>query len=321
MSLNEVSIKIPGEYIPNVFGQFDAFAKKIERTLHVTLVLRDDSLKIIGAQGNIDGAKEVFEQLIALAERGNVITEQNVNYALALLEEHRGSEIVEIDKDIICHTINGKPVKPKTIGQKEYVDAIRKKMIVFGMGPAGTGKTYLSIALAVKALKEKTIKKIVLSRPAVEAGEKLGFLPGDMKDKIDPYLQPLYDALEDMLPQAKLQEMMEKHVIQIAPLAFMRGRTLSDAIVILDEAQNTTCAQIRMFLTRMGWNTKMIITGDMTQIDLPREQKSGLKEALNILSGIEGIEIVELNRKDIVRHKLVTRIVNAYEKYDKETKQ
>ena len=193
--------------------------------------------------------------------------------------------------------------------------------MIFAVGPAGTGKTYLSIALAVKALKEKTIKKIVLSRPAVEAGEKLGFLPGDMKDKIDPYLQPLYDALEDMLPQAKLQEMMEKHVIQIAPLAFMRGRTLSDAIVILDEAQNTTCAQIRMFLTRMGWNTKMIITGDMTQIDLPREQKSGLKEALNILSGIEGIEIVELNRKDIVRHKLVTRIVNAYEKYDKETKQ
>ena len=186
--------------------------------------------------------------------------------------------------------------------------------MVFAVGPAGTGKTYLSIALAVKALKEKTIKKIILSRPAVEAGEKLGFLPGDMKEKIDPYLQPLYDALEDMLPAAKLQDLMEKHVIQIAPLAFMRGRTLSDAVVILDEAQNTTCAQLRMFLTRMGWNSKMIITGDMTQIDLPSHTKSGLKEALEILRDIEGIGVVELGQKDIVRHKLVTRIVNAYEK-------
>ena len=214
--------------------------------------------------------------------------------------------------------MSGKPVKPRSDKQQQLVEAFCRNDMVFAVGPAGTGKTYLSIALAVKALKEKTIKKIILSRPAVEAGEKLGFLPGDMKDKIDPYLQPLYDALEDMLPQAKLQEMMEKHVIQIAPLAFMRGRTLSDAVVILDEAQNTTCAQIRMFLTRMGWNTKMIITGDMTQIDLPREQKSGLKEALGILTGIEGIGVVELTRKDIVRHKLVTRIVNAFERHDKE---
>ena len=211
----------------------------------------------------------------------------------------------------------GKPVKPRSEKQQQLVDAFNRSDMVFAVGPAGTGKTYLSIALAVKALKEKTIKKIILSRPAVEAGEKLGFLPGDMKDKIDPYLQPLYDALEDMLPQVKLQDMMEKHIIQIAPLAFMRGRTLSDAVVILDEAQNTTPQQIRMFLTRMGWNTKMIITGDMTQIDLPHEQKSGLKEALSILRGIEGIGVVELNRKDIVRHKLVTRIVNAYEKFDK----
>ena len=190
--------------------------------------------------------------------------------------------------------------------------------MVFAVGPAGTGKTYLSIALAVKALKEKTAKKIILSRPAVEAGEKLGFLPGDMKDKIDPYLQPLYDALEDMIPQVKLQDMMEKHVIQIAPLAFMRGRTLSDAVVILDEAQNTTPDQIRMFLTRMGWNTKMIITGDTSQIDLPHSQKSGLIEALHILSNVEGIGVVNLTQKDIVRHKLVTRIVNAYEEYDNE---
>ena len=193
--------------------------------------------------------------------------------------------------------------------------------MIFAVGPAGTGKTYLSIALAVRALKEKQAKKIILSRPAVEAGEKLGFLPGDMKDKIDPYLQPLYDALEDMIPAVKLQDMMEKHVIQIAPLAFMRGRTLSDAVVILDEAQNTTPAQIRMFLTRMGWNTKMIITGDMTQVDLPREHQCGLREAIRILNGVEGISFVELNKKDIVRHKLVTRIVNAYEAYDKAEKQ
>ena len=212
--------------------------------------------------------------------------------------------------------MSGRAIKARSENQQRLIDAYEQNDMVFAVGPAGTGKTYLSIALAVRALKEKTAKKIILSRPAVEAGEKLGFLPGDMKEKIDPYLQPLYDALEDMLPQLKLQDMMEKHVIQIAPLAFMRGRTLSDAVVILDEAQNTTPQQIRMFLTRMGWNTKMIITGDMTQIDLPRSQKSGLVEALEILKDVEGIGIVELNRKDIVRHKLVTRIVNAYEKFD-----
>ena len=268
MSLNEVSIKIPGEYIPTVFGQFDAFAKKIERTLHVTLVLRDDSLKIIGAQGNIDGAKEVFEQLIALAERGNVITEQNVNYALALLEEHRGSEIVEIDKDIICHTINGKPVKPKTIGQKEYVDAIRKKMIVFGMGPAGTGKTYLAMAMAITAFKNEQVGRIILTRPAIEAGEKLGFLPGDLQSKIDPYLRPLYDALYQIMGAESFQRNMEKGLIEVAPLAYMRGRTLDNAFIILDEAQNTTPAQMKMFLTRIGFGSKVVVTGDATQKDL-----------------------------------------------------
>ena len=215
--------------------------------------------------------------------------------------------------------MSGRPIKARSENQQRLIDAYMDNDMIFATGPAGTGKTYLSIALAVKALKEKTAKKIILSRPAVEAGEKLGFLPGDMKDKIDPYLQPLYDALEDMLPQIKLQEMMERHVIQIAPLAFMRGRTLSDAVVILDEAQNTTPQQLRMFLTRMGWNTKMIVTGDTSQIDLPKSQKSGLIEALHILQGVEGIGFVELNRKDIVRHKLVTRIVNAYEKFDKIT--
>ena len=222
-----------------------------------------------------------------------------------------------MEKDVIVYNISGKPIKSRSENQQKLVDAYEKDDMVFAVGPAGTGKTYLSIALAVKALKEKNVKKIILSRPAVEAGEKLGFLPGDMKDKIDPYLQPLYDALEDMIPAVKLQEMMEKHIIQIAPLAFMRGRTLSDAVVILDEAQNTTSAQLRMFLTRMGWNTKMIVTGDMTQVDLPRGTQSGLREALNILGGIEGISIVNLTQTDIVRHKLVTKIVKAYEKSDK----
>jgi phosphate starvation-inducible PhoH-like protein len=220
-------------------------------------------------------------------------------------------------KGVVCYSVSGRPIKSRSQNQQLLIDAFEQNDMIFAVGPAGTGKTYLSIALAVKALKEKTAKKIILSRPAVEAGEKLGFLPGDMKDKIDPYLQPLYDALEDMLPQVKLQDMMEKRVIQIAPLAFMRGRTLSDAVVILDEAQNTTPQQIRMFLTRMGWNTKMIITGDMTQVDLPKQQTSGLKEALHILNGIEGIGVVELGQKDIVRHKLVTRIVNAYDAFDK----
>ncbi len=223
-------------------------------------------------------------------------------------------------KGVIVYNLSGRPIKGLTENQQKLIDAYEKNDMLFAVGPAGTGKTYLSIALAVKALKEKTAKRVILSRPAVEAGEKLGFLPGDMKEKIDPYLQPLYDALEDMLPAVKLQDMMEKHVIQIAPLAFMRGRTLNDAVVILDEAQNTTPAQIRMFLTRMGLNSKMIITGDMTQVDLPRGTKSGLHEALEILSDIEGIGVVKLGNKDIVRHKLVTKIVNAYDKFDKNSK-
>ena len=279
------------------------------------IVARGNVMKILGDEEQMCAFEENIEALRKHVLKFNSLKEEDI---IDIVKGTRSKD--EIPEGVIVYSMSGRPIKPRTENQKKLVEAFDNNDMIFAVGPAGTGKTYLSIALAVKALKEKTIKKIVLSRPAVEAGEKLGFLPGDMKDKIDPYLQPLYDALEDMLPQAKLQEMMEKHVIQIAPLAFMRGRTLSDAIVILDEAQNTTCAQIRMFLTRMGWNTKMIITGDMTQIDLPREQKSGLKEALNILSGIEGIEIVELNRKDIVRHKLVTRIVNAYEKYDKETK-
>ena len=314
----ELQMELPIEHEKKVFGQFDEHIKILERSLAVTLISRDGVLKIVGPASNAARAKECLTQLLELSRRGNDITTQNVNYAISLVMEDSGSSLAEIDSDCICHTVAGRPVKPKTLGQKAYVDAIREKMIVFGVGPAGTGKTYLAMAMAITAFRNDEVGRIILTRPAIEAGEKLGFLPGDMKDKIDPYLQPLYDALEDMIPAVKLQDMMEKHIIQIAPLAFMRGRTLSDAVVILDEAQNTTSQQIRMFLTRMGMNTKMIITGDLTQIDLPREQRSGLKEALKILDGVEGIGVVKLGQKDIVRHKLVTRIVNAYDKYDKE---
>ena len=273
------------------------------------IVARDNVIRVLGDEEQMCAFEENIETMRQHVLKFNRISEEDI------LEIVKGKKTTdEMPDGVVVYTMSGKPVKPRSDRQQQLVEAFCRNDMVFAVGPAGTGKTYLSIALAVKALKEKNIKKIILSRPAVEAGEKLGFLPGDMKEKIDPYLQPLYDALEDMLPAAKLQDLMEKHVIQIAPLAFMRGRTLSDAVVILDEAQNTTCAQLRMFLTRMGWNSKMIITGDMTQIDLPSHTKSGLKEALEILRDIEGIGVVELGQKDIVRHKLVTRIVNAYEK-------
>ena len=276
---------------------------------------RDNVIRVLGDEEQMVLFEEAVEGMRQHVLRFNAIKDEDI---LDFVKGHRKSD--EVPDDVVVYTMSGRPIKARTKNQQRLIEAYHQNDMVFAVGPAGTGKTYLSIALAVKALKEKTAKKIILSRPAVEAGEKLGFLPGDMKEKIDPYLQPLYDALEDMLPQVKLQDMMEKHVIQIAPLAFMRGRTLSDAVVILDEAQNTTTAQIRMFLTRMGWNTKMIITGDMTQIDLPHSQKSGLIEALHILNNVEGIGVVNLDRSDIVRHKLVTRIVNAYENYDKEVK-
>ena len=276
------------------------------------IVARDNVMRILGDEEQMAAFEEAAEKLRQHVVRFNALKEEEI---LDIVKGRHGGG--EMPDGVVCYSMSGRPIKPRTKNQQRLIEAYEKNDMVFAVGPAGTGKTYLSIALAVKALKEKTAKKILLSRPAVEAGEKLGFLPGDMKDKIDPYLQPLYDALEDMLPQVKLQDMMEKHIIQIAPLAFMRGRTLSDAVVILDEAQNTTPAQIRMFLTRMGWNTKMIITGDMTQIDLPHSQKSGLVEALHILNNIEGIGVVALDRSDIVRHKLVTKIVNGYEEFDK----
>ncbi len=276
------------------------------------IAARDNVIRVLGDEEEMAQFEENVETM-----RKHVLKYNNINDE-DILDIVKGQKTkADAVKGVIVYSLSGRPIKSRSENQQKLIDAYEENDMVFAVGPAGTGKTYLSIALAVKALKEKTAKRIILSRPAVEAGEKLGFLPGDMKDKIDPYLQPLYDALEDMLPAVKLQDMMEKHIIQIAPLAFMRGRTLSDAVVILDEAQNTTPAQIRMFLTRMGWNTKMIITGDMTQIDLPKTQLSGLKEALRVLTGIEGIGVVELTKKDIVRHKLVTRIVNAYEAADK----
>lgn len=276
------------------------------------IVARGNVIKVLGDEEEMCAFEENITKLEKYCAEYNSLKEE------VIIDIIKGNAPqAEKSGNVIVFSVTGKPIIPRSENQLKLVEAFAKNDMLFAIGPAGSGKTYTAIALAVRALKNKEIKKIILSRPAVEAGEKLGFLPGDMKDKIDPYLQPLYDALEDMIPAAKLQDMMDKHIIQIAPLAFMRGRTLSDAVVILDEAQNTTPAQIRMFLTRMGWNTKMIITGDMTQVDLPHEQKSGLKEALQLLSGIEGISVVEFNKKDIVRHKLVTRIVNAYEAYDK----
>ena len=268
------------------------------------IVARDNVIRVLGDEEQMAAFEENVEKMRQHVLRFNSLKEEDI---LDIIKGKRTKD--DIPEGVVVYSMSGRPIKPRTANQQKLIEAYEANDMIFAVGPAGTGKTYLSIALAVKALKEKT-----------EAGEKLGFLPGDMKEKIDPYLQPLYDALEDMLPQVKLQDMMEKHIIQIAPLAFMRGRTLSDAVVILDEAQNTTPAQIRMFLTRMGWNTKMIITGDMTQIDLPHSQKSGLIEALHILNNVEGIGVVNLDRSDIVRHKLVTRIVNAYEEYDKEVK-
>lgn len=280
------------------------------------LLARDNVVRVLGDEEQMAAFEEVAEKIRLHILKYNSIAEADI---LNIVKGRPAAD--DSSSGVVVYNISGKPIKSRSANQQQLVEAFEKSDMIFAVGPAGTGKTYLSIALAVRALKEKNVKKIILSRPAVEAGEKLGFLPGDMKDKIDPYLQPLYDALEDMIPAVKLQEMMEKHVIQIAPLAFMRGRTLNDAVVILDEAQNTTSAQLRMFLTRMGWNAKMIITGDMTQVDLPHGTQSGLREALGILGGVEGISVVNLTQTDIVRHKLVTKIVKAYEKFDKSKKE
>lgn len=320
MSIMETIIDIPAEHEKNVFGGVDAYVKIIERSFNVTIIARNGAIKVVGAAEDVAKAKSVFMQLLELSKRGNQITEQNVNYAISLCYEDKEKEIVEIDKDLICHTINGKPIKPKTLGQKTYVDQIRKKMIVFGVGPAGTGKTYLAMAMAITAFKNDEVSKIILTRPAIEAGEKLGFLPGDLQSKVDPYLRPLYDALYQIMgPEAYLKN-TEKGLIEVAPLAYMRGRTLENAFIILDEAQNTTPAQMKMFLTRIGFGSKVVITGDRTQKDLPVGTQSGLDVALKVLGKIEDIGFSYLTSQDVVRHPLVQKIVKAYDSYEERLK-
>ncbi len=304
----------------NIFGQFDIYLKKIERSLDVDIVLRGDRVMLIGDDVSVKRAKSVISTLSVLSERGNVIGEQQVDYAIAMCMENAEEQILTIDKEVICHTVSGRPVKPKTVGQKKYIDAIKDNMIVFSMGPAGTGKTYLAMAMAITAFKNGEVERLILTRPAIEAGEKLGFLPGDLQSKVDPYLRPLYDALYQIMGADSFLKNMEKGLIEVAPLAYMRGRTLDNAYIILDEAQNTTPAQMKMFLTRIGFGSKAIITGDRTQKDLPTGTTSGLDVALKVLKGVEGIGFIELDSRDVVRHPLVQKIVEAYDKYENRKK-
>ena len=316
----ELHTEVPANLESNVFGQFDEHLKLIERTLNVTVISRDGILKILGSEQGTSSAKKLIEELVVLAKRGNIITKQNVNYALSLAMEQRNEVLTEIDKDFICNTIQGRPIKPKTLGQKAYVEQIRKKMIVFGVGPAGTGKTYLAMAMAVTAFRNEEVSRIILTRPAIEAGEKLGFLPGDLQSKVDPYLRPLYDALYQIMGADSFAKNMERGLIEVAPLAYMRGRTLDNAFIILDEAQNTTPAQMKMFLTRIGFGSKVIITGDASQKDLPRDATSGLDVAMKVLKKIDDIGFCQLTSKDVVRHPLVQQIVQAYDAYEKKQK-
>ncbi len=317
MGILERVMEVSAEHEKNVFGEFDKFVKKIERTLHVTLIARNGEVKILGESSYVEKAENVLSQLLELSRRGNVIQEQNVDYALSLSFEDNTDGLLQIDKEIICHTLQGKPIKPKTLGQKKYVDAIRKQMITFGLGPAGTGKTYLAMAMAITAFKNNEVGRIILTRPAIEAGEKLGFLPGDLQSKIDPYLRPLYDALYQIMGAESFIKNSEKGLIEVAPLAYMRGRTLDNAFIILDEAQNTTPAQMKMFLTRIGFGSKVVVTGDSTQKDLPSGTTSGLDIAKKVLKNIEDISICNLTSKDVVRHPLVQKIVKAYEEFEK----
>lgn len=316
MSEVESLINIPIEHCSNIFGQFDEYAKVIEKTLKVTIIVRDSSVKVIGAEAAVQRASGVLNYLYELSKRGNQITRQNVDYSIAQSFEEKADSLIEIDSDTVCRTIVGRPIKPKTFGQKEYVDAIRDKMIVFGVGPAGTGKTYLAMAMAINAFKNNEVNKIILTRPAIEAGEKLGFLPGDLQSKVDPYLRPLYDALFQIMGAESFNANMEKGLIEVAPLAYMRGRTLDNAFIILDEAQNTTPAQMKMFLTRIGFGSKVVVTGDATQKDLAPGAKSGLDVALRVLKKIDDIGICNLTSKDVVRHPLVQKIVQAYDDYE-----
>ena len=314
-------VQVSAGHIQNLFGQFDRNVKKLERQFDVSITDRNGKIIISGADRDAEMAKNVLEELNALSERGNNIEDQNVDYAIAMcMEENKSDVLLEIDKDCICHTVSVKPVKPKTLGQKQYVDSIRKNMLVFGLGPAGTGKTYLAMAMAITAFKNQEVERIILTRPAIEAGEKLGFLPGDLQSKVDPYLRPLYDALYQIMGAESFMKNMEKGLIEVAPLAYMRGRTLDNAYIILDEAQNTTPAQMKMFLTRIGFGSKVIITGDASQKDLAPSSVSGLDIAVRVLKGIDDIAFCNMTSKDVVRHPLVQKIVKAYEVYEAKEK-
>lgn len=309
-----VGMQIEAEHMQNLFGTHDAYIKQIEEDLHVVITDRNGEVRISGEQAAVNKAAKLVRELVELSKRGNRIQEQSVSYALELSHEGEADALLEIDSECICHTISGKPIKPKTLGQKKYIDAIKDKMIVFGLGPAGTGKTYL--AMAITAFKNHEVERIILTRPAIEAGEKLGFLPGDLQSKVDPYLRPLYDALYQIMGADSFQKNMEKGLIEVAPLAYMRGRTLDNAYIILDEAQNTTPAQMKMFLTRIGFGSKVIVTGDASQKDLAVGTQSGLDVAEKVLAKISDIAMIRMTSRDVVRHPLVQKIVKAYEDYE-----
>lgn len=320
MSKFELVMEMDGKDMQNIFGQNDSYIKKMEQDMNLIIVNRDSGIKISGEEQKVLKAESILKNLMELSKRGNIIEEQNMNYAIEISEENQENVLVEMDKECICHTISGKPIKPKTLGQKQYVDFIRNNMIVFGLGPAGTGKTYLAMAMAITAFKNDEVSRIILTRPAIEAGEKLGFLPGDLQSKVDPYLRPLYDALYQIMGAESFSKNMEKGLIEVAPLAYMRGRTLDNAYIILDEAQNTTPAQMKMFLTRIGFGSKVIITGDETQKDLAPGTTSGLDVAAKVLNRIDDIAFCQLTSKDVVRHPLVQKIVKAYENYEAKEK-
>ena len=322
MGIIQKTIKIDERNIQAIFGQFDINIRKIEKAFNISYVYRGDSLIIEGESSMVDSAERVINDLLIISKNGNSITDQNVDYAIRLAQDGKGEKAsdLETDDELICHTLAGRPIRPKTFGQKKYVEAIDNNMIIFGTGPAGTGKTYLAMAKAITAFKKGEVERIILTRPAIEAGEKLGFLPGDLQSKIDPYLRPLYDALYEIMGAESFQKNMEKGLIEVAPLAYMRGRTLDNAFIVLDEAQNTTESQMKMFLTRIGFGSKAIITGDQSQKDLASGTRSGLDIALRVVRDIEGIAICNLTSKDVVRHPLVQKIVEAYEKYDNKNK-
>ena len=319
MKITEQSINIDRlDYAVNLFGSFDENIKILEKEYGVSIILRGSELKVSGETESVARACAAVSALLSLASKGETLNDQNVRYAISLSDEGNAGELTKLGGDCICITSKGKPIKPKTLGQQKYVEAIRRNTIVVSIGPAGTGKTYLAVAQAVAAFREHAVNRIIITRPAVEAGEKLGFLPGDLQQKVDPYLRPIYDALFDMLGAESFARYQERGNIEVAPLAYMRGRTLDDSFIILDEAQNTTPEQMKMFLTRLGFNSKMVVTGDITQIDLPDSRKSGLVEAAHVLKGVEDIERIKFTQKDVVRHQLVQKIVKAYDKYEEQ---